>query len=993
MGTNEEQQKSISKSIDAAEPELPSDGDTVPFETVFASEIQAINARRQNLGQAFSSSSFQAPVLNETQANKDQGVLDAVGLSLSGGGVRSAAFCLGALQALDAALSDSNSSSNKKADVPSLFQRVDYLSTVSGGGYIGCSLTAGLSMREGKFQFESFQNKPEQDETRSIKHIRDHSNYLLPNGFVDVLINFVIYLRGLIANIVVILPVILALSVFTIYCSPTKEYLLEAKFYNEMVVFLIASLNENVTFNFLIKNIIGENIFKILKFENFGFTKLLFIFLIILFLLWGLISIVDKILNFKIWNILEKLTHKARTQWRRFWSGLFLNSQQNVDQVENYSEINSNWTKTARIALLTFLLCAFFELQPWILERLFDFAADLKKDQKVDIAGLNFWLQVGTVILTAIAPIVGFLADKLGKLTRNFAPATGWFTRAGRYSGRIAIYVASIVIPLTLWWVYLLFSFWGIESKLFPDKFAAPHWLFVFSGGFYNLKAILMSTPVVSHLISFIGHIPVIGNIGAYFGGHFIDLLQWVIDRTSLIAGVFIYFAVILFVLSLFPTLNANSLHQLYRDRLSAAFIFYEPLSHNGGSWLMDVARRYIPFWERLASWSLKLTSLQKSSNAAPQDTEPLPLDRFKLSQLSARFAPYHIINTALNIQGSKYVNQRARNADFFMLSRNYIGSEATRYVATTQMEKVSRDLNLATAMAVSGAAASPNMGSSTIRPLTVTLAILNIRLGYWLRNPIAAVGYANRLVAWIKEVANYYFFKEMLGKLNEKTHNVYLTDGGHIENLGIYELLKRRCKLIVAVDAEADPEMNFGSFVKLQRHARIDLGIRIELPWQAIRETSLSVGRQIAKGDDPRTPSFAACCETAEAQGNNKHSNIPNSSHAGPHCALGVIRYPKGEIGYLFYIKSSLTGDENDYVLDYKRRHPSFPHETTGDQLFSEEQFEVYRALAFHATHHAFTGKDDIAVLASNANRPDFLKWDDMKSAPLLEVRKILQI
>jgi hypothetical protein len=191
---------------------------------------------------------------------------------------------------------------------------------------------------------------------------------------------------------------------------------------------------------------------------------------------------------------------------------------------------------------------------------------------------------------------------------------------------------------------------------------------------------------------------------------------------------------------------------------------------------------------------------------------------------------------------------------------------------------------------------------------------------------------------------------------------------------------------------------MNFGSFVKLQRYARIDLGIRIELPWQAIRDASLSIGKVIAKGGDSTLPSSTACSEAATAQcGKNKNcdqdSKSPNSSHAGPHCALGVIRYPKGEVGYLFYIKSSLTGDENDYVVDYKRRHPSFPHETTGDQLFSEEQFEVYRALAFHATHHAFTGKDDIAVLASNANRPDFLKWDDMKSAPLLEVRKILQI
>ncbi len=54
------------------------------------------------------------------------------------------------------------------------------------------------------------------------------------------------------------------------------------------------------------------------------------------------------------------------------------------------------------------------------------------------------------------------------------------------------------------------------------------------------------------------------------------------------------------------------------------------------------------------------------------------------------------------------------------------------------------------------------------------------------------------------------------------------------------------------------------------------------------------------------------------------------------------------------------MTGDEPDYVLDYERRYPSFPHETTGDQFFSEEQMEAYRALGFHAVERALTTTDD---------------------------------
>jgi hypothetical protein len=92
------------------------------------------------------------------------------------------------------------------------------------------------------------------------------------------------------------------------------------------------------------------------------------------------------------------------------------------------------------------------------------------------------------------------------------------------------------------------------------------------------------------------------------------------------------------------------------------------------------------------------------------------------------------------------------------------------------------------------------------------------------------------------------------------------------------------------------------------------------------------------------------------------------------------LIHYGAGETGVLIYIKSSLTGDENDYILDYKRRNSSFPHETTVDQFFNEEQFEVYRALGFHATRSLLTGADDFAKPAA---RP--ANWANEIKASLL--------
>jgi hypothetical protein len=361
-------------------------------------------------------------------------------------------------------------------------------------------------------------------------------------------------------------------------------------------------------------------------------------------------------------------------------------------------------------------------------------------------------------------------------------------------------------------------------------------------------------------------------------------------------------------------TPNAYSLHRFYRDRLSKAFLF-EP------------------------------------APAGPKD--PPPLDGMKLSELEGTSGPLHIINAAMNLQGSKEANKRGRNADFFMFSRQFVGSDLTFYartkggaVATLEMEKADPRLDLATAMAISGAAVSANMGSSTIRILSPMLAMLNVRLGYWIRNPRHLAGRGSfRLgigTALRRVTEKLFLLNEMLNLATEKDADLLLTDGGHIENLGIYELLKRGCQLIVAIDAEADPEMAFASLLRLERYARIDLGVRIVLPWEAIADASREADAAAAAGQ--------------------------RRCRFGPHCAVGRVIYENGAEGLLVYFKASLTGDEKDYILDYKRRNADFPHETTGDQFFTEEQFENYRALGFHMVNGVIPGADEIACKT---------KWD----------------
>jgi hypothetical protein len=142
-----------------------------------------------------------------------------------------------------------------------------------------------------------------------------------------------------------------------------------------------------------------------------------------------------------------------------------------------------------------------------------------------------------------------------------------------------------------------------------------------------------------------------------------------------------------LLVLWLLLNVNANSMHQLYRDRLGSAFL------------------------------------------ARPRNTDANVFAQegdFAISKIDTKRTPYHLLNAALNVPGSKYANRRGRKAEFFIFSKNFTGSEATGYVRTDMAEHVNDGLNIGTAMAISGAAAAPNMGVASIRPLSPTIAFLN---------------------------------------------------------------------------------------------------------------------------------------------------------------------------------------------------------------------------------------------------------------------------
>jgi len=756
-----------------------------------ASSHEAANADRGTRASSPPAAEDGLGPLSESGAfTSEESVLNAVGLSLSGGGIRSAAFCLGVLQALDRA---------------KVLKNVDYLSTVSGGGYIGSSLSAGQSNYNGQFPFES---KLDSTETPAVKHIRNYSNYLIPHGPMDLLESLVIYVRGLVANVILVLPWLLFAAYITVRSHPTREQLAKPFLFRVPI----------------------HNVF---PYDFFVLTSYLALALLAMFAAWTLIR-------------------SARFQ---------------IDK----PEVPSWLTTLYGCAFVVTAIVAFFELQPLILNKIW---ADTSWAVR-----LQNWLQRISVVLAPLAGAAAFFSKQLQALIKQGLDAPGTSSKLMGYAARGAVYVAAALIPVLLWIVYFQLSWWGIGtctqghpnctlSTQYPNT---PGWLRASADALFGARPYPMAT---LYLVCF---------------------------------GILVFVSMLL-------RPNANSLHRLYRDRLSKAFLF------------------------------------KPQRQPTPGDLPKLNGKDLKLTKLRPEFTPYHLLNTALNIQGSKHVNQRGRNADFFMFSSKYVGSEATGYVSTKAMERVVTELDLGTAMAISAAAASSNMGAQSIRPLTPTLALLNVRVGFWVRNP--AFIKMRKVKAALREFISLYFLYELIANLREDSWNVYVTDGGHLENLGAYELLKRRCRVIIAVDAEADPQMTFGSFVELQRYARIDLGVRINLPWQKIADTTLTASKELA--------------EHRETAARN-----------GPHCAIGQIEYPDGGNGVMIYIKSSFTGDENDYIVNYKTRYPLFPHESTADQFFTEEQFEVYRALGFHAAYGLFDRRDDFARLESEEFKKE-LAWLD---------------
>jgi len=766
---------------------------------VLPTEMGALRARRRAVG------------LAAREAEADAPLDDLVGLALSGGGIRSATFSLGVVQALTRS---------------GTLRLVDYLSTVSGGGYLGGCLSslladpaAGSERERCPLTFVEGQPEP-----ASVRHLRNSGHYLAPNGILDRVRLPLLLVRGALVNALIFTPFIVLFALFT-----------------ELVFELSHALLPGHLVDALVRQLPG-------------------VFL-------GTFVVAALVYPAAATVLGTRLTWQGRNRYDRTLGALLV---------------------AAVVALAAVPMFGLIGLM--ISSDPYDFLANARADSLQRFH--PFAWHVAWIALLPIVALAGFAAA-----VRGSGPVA-WITR------RIGIAALGMLGPGILVAAYLLFCLYQIDSPML-DGALAPSLdrgeVSAELAAAMDRKALALG-PDASVVVEAPGQAwRLIDPPEDYRILRSGPALR--IDWRDLWTGEgewqVLAYALLLFIGNrLLTNINTSSGNGFYRDRLSRAYIVRQ--APDGG-----------------IAWN----------------------DGLRLSELRPEGAsgPYHLINAALNLQGSNEPDLRGREVDFFLFSSSWVGSRRTGYCRTADMEAADPNLNLATAVAISGAAAAPNMGRMTMRSLTFGLTLLNVRLGYWVPNPRRITDILKaRFVRMAYAVGPSLLFSEALGRLTAHGPYVNLSDGGHVENLGIYALLQRRCRVIIAVDAEADVALRFASLIQLIRYARIDLGVEIDLDVDALR----------AAGD----------------------------GHSGAHMAIGHIRYGEGSTGTLIYLKATVTGDEPLDVLAYRAGRPAFPHESTAEQFFSEPQFEAYRALGYHIARQVFRraeGATDAATLVAAIQHP----------------------
>lgn len=855
------------------------------FDEVLCSELDAVNTARAETGlnpEAEAAKSGNAVV----RAHQSR----LLGLAFSGGGIRSATFNLGVLQAL-ARLG--------------LLRRVDYLSTVSGGGYIGGWLHAWVN-REDKGILDVEQALKVKagaaaHEPRQVSWLRQYSNYLTPRvGLLsaDTMAGVATWLRNVLLN-----QTILGTLGLAVLCLPWGLFMLphlpgwQAGVVPVAIVAGTAALLLAVLLGIMETLAIQRDAAHSLgQSSRRGMAVAVIAGAALAALLLGVAA---------PYALPEQPTALARMKLvvlgpPTVLLGLLLLATVAIGVAgRRLREASREWWSRAGGILVSMLL-------GWLA-----------------LAGVSLLGGYGVLYAGAWISAMGgiaWLATTVAGVILGRSPATG--NGKGGWKNLLAgvapwVFVVGLLVVLAL---ILHTAIVNVGGKA-PVPVCQP----TTETAVEHLRADYRISVQIAEGTATGEVLRVKATPGCDVGRYAreadralaspVSIIAWQMPAWLLFGAIFIVLVAMAFGLSRYVDINVFAFHMFYRNRLERCYL--------GAS---NPARHPNPF-----------TGLD-------------PLDSPRLADLKRNGKvqrPYPLINTALNIARSANLAWQERKAASFLFTPAFCGYQlpgnddtgVAAYQKTDdylvdQMGKRQGWLALGTPVTISGAAASPNAGYHTNPATAFLMTVFNVRLGWWIQN-------TSEHERWTRpgpKLSIRYLLKELLASTTDTDNFVYVSDGGHFENLGIYELVRRRCRYIIASDAGCDPDYGFEDLGNAIRKCRIDLGIDIEIDPAAIVP-------------DPET------------------------GRSLFHCAVGTIHYerrdPVATPGYLLYIKASLTGNEPTDVDQYKSQHPAFPHESTGDQWYSESQFESYRKLGHHVAMHVLEqARDDAAQRGRAAAR-----------------------
>ena len=838
-------------------------------------------------------------------------------LTFSGGGIRSATFNLGILQGFAEA---------------GVLNKVDYLSTVSGGGYIGSWLAAWIK-RQGSVKEvvdrlnTSKSDNPMAEEVGPIRWLRMFSNYFAPNKSImsdDAWTIGVTWLRNTLLNQVIIFSIIFAaLLAFRILLVFWLEHIskkLDSVWYvTGCIIFCIVSLltasgmqwyaGASSKLSRIMHKKAMTAVHIILGFAFVGpFIISAALYLTdyskfwdaLWYLKWAALTMFICLLFVAIFGRYDRclIPHKGR-----FWSYFSIGASSLISAIVGTLMLTFLWKLAFWFHSMPsnlYSLLAFTFLPPLVL------------------------LAVGIMVITRMALLGKYFPDerrewwgRIGGIINKWSLIWIVFTAAtclGSYFTKDIL--NSQYLPSTLaGWIALVggtvkAAFSGQSSGKEETKGVKSITLEILSsvGPYVFIIGLLIILPTLID--------PLLDKINS-------NQISWLYnskDNLPLLGLLAIIFGGIGFYLSRKLGVNEFSMHNFYRNRLVRAYL--------GATRTRD---------ER-AKTSNPFTGFDK-------------LDDLKLSTFTndnGYYGPYIIMNAALNASQIDDLSRQDRKAESFIFSPLYCGFDFSRIRALSSAVLKSYDFgmrptvhyaapdggtHIGTAMAISGAAVNPNQGYHSSAGTAFLLTVFNAQMGWWIGNP--------RKNKWQQSDPEWglpYIFNNLAGRTSTRSEYLCLSDGGHFDNMGLYEMIRRRCRFIIVSDAEQDEKFTCEGFANAIRCCRIDFGAEIDI------EITKIINRE--------------------------------NNYSKAHYAVGTIKYSgdKTPDGILIYIKSSITGDEPVDITEYTSKNKTFPHQTTADQFFDERQFESYRKLGLHISKKITADADLMRSLKINMSETERL-------------------